>query len=1151
MKSLLVSLLFLLSTALSGQSTLDLLQTTMDLFNKEDYRNTIPAAEKAIAAVRRDFGDQSPFISGLTMFMAISHLKLYQLDKAEFYLLRQKEQLLATTGKNDLSYLTCLNSLGLVYREMGNFKKSESSYQEILSITQAAFGTKDTTYGKALNNLASLYQHMGQYGKAEQMFIQAAQVMKQATGERSPGYLTSQNNLATLYQHMGLYQKATPVFTSVANERKALLGEMHPDYAQSLNNLANNFSSLGNYKEAEKYFRQAIAIYSKTVGKMHAEYATAINNLGELYLQTGEYDKAKQLYTESLEIRKKLVGTVHPDYALSLNNFGTLYQQTGQYDLAEKYLLEAKSIVEKNPGKNHPDYVTQLNNLAALYQSLGQYTKAEPLYLEAKDIRKTLLGDKHSRYAMSLNNLATLYQEMGQYAKAEQLYLASGNIWKNEMGVNHPDYALSLNNLASLYEATKNYSKAEALYLQAADIRKRVLGENHFDYAMTLNNLASLYASQKQYDKANQLLIQAGNTWKKTVGENHSAYSTNLNNLAAVYRRSKTNYPESERLYLEAINLRKRTLGTGHPLTAESQADLALLYIQMGQFAKAEPLLVQSNSVLQKNIAETFSILSEEEKANFLSYNIFSMDVSNSLLFNNPGSVKSFSKSSLELLLGYKSMSLTATKNMLELARNSKDTALKRMLQTWITQKKMLSKQYSLPAEYRINNLKSAEAESESLEKEITRRSVSFKDQQQSLHITMKEIQQNLAIDEAAVEFLHFKLYRQGKTDSSIYAAYLIRKSDSIPVFVPLCEKQQLKKLFDSAGKTATTMVSSFYRGLELKTSTASLGKSLYTLIWQPLEPYFKGIRKIAYSPAGKLYSVAFHALQADSGLLLMDKYRMQQYTSTRQIAFRNNARENERPGEIVLFGDAEFSMDSLQLTRLQKGNNLSSAVTTSEFQGESLWPGLPGTGTEIARIKELFDQHKIKARAYTKVSASEENLKALNNSAAKEIHIATHGFFLPEKNNKEEKITGSNLYKRNEDPLLRSGLILSGGNYAWSGKNPINGIEDGVVTAYEISQLNLMNTELVVLSACETALGDVKGSEGVFGLQRAFKMAGIKKMIVSLWQVPDKETAELMSAFYSYWLKGKNVNDAFYQAQTDMRKKYPPFYWAAFVLVE
>jgi CHAT domain-containing protein/tetratricopeptide (TPR) repeat protein len=1149
MKSILVSLVLLISSVVAAQNTLELLQATMDLFGKEDYRSTIPAAEKAIAAVKKDFGEQSPFISGLTMFIAVSYFRLYELEKAETYFLKQKEMVAATSGKKDPSYISCLNSLGLLYREKGDFKKSEAYYQETLTIVQSVYGTKDTTYAKGLNNMASLYQYMGQYTKAAQMFLQSAQLFKQVTGEKSAGYLSAQNNLATLYQEMGLFQKANPVFISVVAGRKNLLGELHPDYAQSLNNLAQNFSSLGNYKEAEKNFQLAIEMYKKAGGTMQVDYATTLNNFGQLYLHTGEYEKALELYTTTLEIRKKLLGPDHPDYAVSLNNLGTLYQQTGQYELAEQYLTDAKLKLEKNPGKNHPDYITQLNNLAGLYQSQGQYARAEPLFIEAKDIRKKVLGEKHPRFAISLNNLGTLYQEMGQYAKAEELYNAAATILKTELGVNHPDYALCLHNLAALYEATENFVKSEILYLQAADIRKKLLGQDHYDYAGTLNNLSLVYASQKQYDKAKQLLIQAAAIWKKTVGENHPMYATSLNNMAAIYRKSKTNYPEAERLYLQAIEIRKKTLGIEHPFTAESQADLALLYLQIGRFKNAEPLLVQSNKTVQKNVASAFTILSEEEKANFLKYNLSSMDINNSLLYNNPASGKTFAKSSLELLLGYKSMSLAATRNMLRAVRNSSDTALKRLLQNWITQKKTLSKQYSLPSEHRSNNLKYIELETELLEKEITRKSSAFRDQQGSLQVTMNAIQQNLAPDEAAIEFVNFKLYRQGKTDSAIYAAYIIRKTDSTPIFIPLCEKQQLKKLFDSAGQSATTMVSSFYRGLEIKASTATLGKSLYKLVWQPLDPYLKDIKKISYSPAGKLYSVAFHALQADSGVLLMDKYNMQQYTSTRQIAFRNNTKSNAAPGEMVLFGDAEFSMDSLQITRLRKGNTDAVLTTPSVFKNENLWHSLPGTGTEVNKIKQLFEQNKIKTKVYTKTAATEENLKSLNNSLVKEIHIATHGFFLPEKD-KEENI-GEGGYKFSDDPLLRSGLVLTGGNYVWSGKSSINGVEDGIVTAYEISQLNLINTQLVVLSACETALGDVKGSEGVFGLQRAFKIAGIKNIIVSLWQVPDKETAELMVAFYTYWFKGKSISDAFYQPQTDMRKKYSPFYWAAFVLVE
>ena len=255
------------------------------------------------------------------------------------------------------------------------------------------------------------------------------------------------------------------------------------------------------------------------------------------------------------------------------------------------------------------------------------------------------------------------------------------------------------------------------------------------------------------------------------------------------------------------------------------------------------------------------------------------------------------------------------------------------------------------------------------------------------------------------------------------------------------------------------------------------------------------------------------------------------------------------------MFGDASFNVAGKTTSKQPMKNKGTSGFYLPASRGNqnSLWTDLPGTAEEVKKIKKQFELNKVPAAVFTQTAASEENLKALSGNSPQILHIATHGFFLPEQEKKSDDIVtnNQNAYTLANDPLLRSGLILSGGNHVWSGKTPIEGVEDGIATAYEISQLNLSNTELVVLSACETALGDVRGSEGVFGLQRAFKMAGVKKMIVSLWQVPDKETAELMTSFYNYWLKGKTIEQAFAQAQSDMRKKYSPYYWAAFVLVE
>jgi CHAT domain-containing protein len=320
------------------------------------------------------------------------------------------------------------------------------------------------------------------------------------------------------------------------------------------------------------------------------------------------------------------------------------------------------------------------------------------------------------------------------------------------------------------------------------------------------------------------------------------------------------------------------------------------------------------------------------------------------------------------------------------------------------------------------------------------------------------------------------------------------------------------------------------------------------------LEAHLEGIKKISYAPAGKLYAIAFHALPVDSSGILADHYQLEQYISTRQLAFRNDDEKPLKGVSVSLFGDASFSMDSLQLTRtrIPRQNDLAKNTTVNLSQiktrGNGVWIDLPGTATEVNQISKLFAAKNFSTHLFVRESASEENLKKLDRHAPPLLHIATHGFFLPEL---AKATVGANTYRLATNPLLRSGIVLAGGNYAWSGKKPIDGVEDGIVTAYEISQLNLSNTELVVLSACETALGDVKGSEGVFGLQRAFKMAGVKRMIVSLWQVPDKETAELMTSFYTNCLGGMTIKTAFAQAQLAMRKKYSAYYWAAFVLVE
>jgi CHAT domain-containing protein len=193
-------------------------------------------------------------------------------------------------------------------------------------------------------------------------------------------------------------------------------------------------------------------------------------------------------------------------------------------------------------------------------------------------------------------------------------------------------------------------------------------------------------------------------------------------------------------------------------------------------------------------------------------------------------------------------------------------------------------------------------------------------------------------------------------------------------------------------------------------------------------------------------------------------------------------------------------------------------------------------------------------------MDAMEESFASLSGPLSPSlIHLSTHGFYFPDTlaNENRKNITytsgGDIQFRYSGDPLLRSGLLMTGANLTWKGLPGPDGMEDGILTAREVSNMNLMNTQLVVLSACQTGLGDVNGSEGVEGLQRGFKMAGAKYILMSLWKVPDNETTGFMVAFYDSWLSGKNFRDAFHVAQVAMKTKYPgePFKWAGFVLVE
>ncbi len=911
------------------------------------------------------------------------------------------------------------------------------------------------------------------------------------------------------------------------------------------------------YQEQERT-EKAIEFYNKAREVLKIDsintktYATFCFTLAKLYVNTGKYEKAELLLLEVKQLQEKVVGMDHPDYAMSCNKLANLYTKMGQYEKAEPLYLEAKQIREKALSKDHPDYAQSCNNLAIFYNDMGQYEKSELLYQEAKQILKKALGKDHPEYAMSCNNMANLYMNMGQYEKAEQLYQEAKQVLEKVFGKEDPYYAGSCNNLAGLYTERRQYAKAEQLFLEAKQIREKMLGKEHPYYANSCDDLANLYMNMGQYAKAESLYQEAKQILGRVFGNKHPEYAQCCNNLANLYS-MMGQYKKAESLYLEAKAIWEKVLGKGHPDYASSCNDLASLYWLLHEPLKAEKNFEESFSVDSYNLSSIFQFTNEKEKEAYIK-NILGED-DKAYSFFASENIKSGQPYSLSLF--HRNLILSSFQALKKEMFSTNDTTLSNNYTEWMNFKKYLAVLYAKPINERKEDMTKIEGKADQLEKELTRLSTAFAKQQQ--RIDWIDIQKKLQSDEASIEFASFH-FHNGKqlTDTVLYIAIVLRKDRLLPATVFLFNEKKLQDLLFSTGyKTTKESVQKLYTSDGTALNNKAAKKSIYELIWKPLEKELKGTKTIYFSPSGLLHKIAFAALPINQKEVLSDRYKLVQLTTTASVADQQPSYITDSD-KIQLYGGISYHVDTTALKDVAFAYHHEKTMSRSlpvDLTRSGEWMDLPGTKKEIQIIASFSGNNQTNITLHTGINATEESLKALDGKASPAVlHIATHGFFFPDpkqniKNRKNDE--RGNVFKLSDDPLMRSGLLFAGANNAWQNK-PVEGIDDGILTAYEVGNLYLPNTKLVVLSACETGLGDIQGNEGVYGLQRAFKMAGAQNLVMSLWKVSDLETAEFMEAFYKNMVAQQSISDAFYSAQNVMKNKYrlQPYKWAAWVLV-
>lgn len=867
-------------------------------------------------------------------------------------------------------------------------------------------------------------------------------------------------------------------------------------------------------------------------------------NMAGLHYSAGEYDKAVDMCRELMTETSKLYTEANGDYAWACNMLGVINNNNGKLDTARFYYLKSKDIREKLFGKNDRSYAQSCNNLGAVYHDLGQFDLAEPLFLEAKSIRENIEPAKKSTvYAITCVALANLYRDMGQYEKAESFYLEAKDIRSLE-GKMNPDYANSCNILADLYYYKQDYHKAQSLYLEAKDIRA-VLDSGSFEYGQSCNNLANVYKEMMEYEKAEALAIEAKGIFENN-SEGNSSLTINLNNLGELYY-AIGKYKKAESYLLQARKRWQANLGKDHPFLITNSEELAMVYWNINQTEKAEKLFAEASRIKYDRLNKIFQFTNESEKQLYLQNINGSSDEYQSFYYKKLPRNKAAQPYAMSL--ANRNLILTSTQQVKQTIYNSNNTALTNAYKEWTMVNSQLAKLYSAGSAANFLQVKNLEEKAGKIEKDLFRKSSAFKNVNKK--VTWQDIQKNLMEDEAAIEYINFQLKDAKKrTDSSLYVALILKKNNE-PLLVPLFEKNQLDMLLAPQSANEAADINHLYSS-----------SALYDLVWQPVEKYLNGIKKIYFAAAGDLFRISFGALPVNNRQVLSDKFQLIQLNTTASITGQAPDYISSSD-KIKLYGGIQYDTDTSALEAsitVYHNDNKSSGTHPDNIRGGKNLPYLPGTLKEVEEIKKQAVKKHADVSVLTGINATEESLKELNGALSPSIlHIATHGFFFPDPGiDKRDSIqqkfeTIGKAFRQSANPLMRSGLFFAGSNNAWRG-HFVNGIDDGIVTAYEISTtMYLPKTKLVVLSACETALGDIEGSEGVYGLQRAFKMAGVKNLVMSLWKVPDEETSDFMTLFYQKLFDKESVNNAFYTAQEAMKNKYrnDPYKWAAWVLVK
>ena len=956
------------------------------------------------------------------------------------------------------------------------------------------------TIENALNNFYVAYEHLDN----------ASNIYMQLHGSKNIDYISTLQSKAACLNNLGEIQKAI----NLEEEANLLLTTNFPDFKITI---ANSFNSLGtyyyencDYNKAIKVIEEACSIFEQINENKNYGYARALSNLAFCKHALDLTYDAIEIEKKALKIRRSNNDSI--EIASSLNNLGTYYQSIENSKEAIKYSKEALEINERCNNTYSNLQTLILDQLSQSYHYIGDYSSSILYGERSLNITKEIYGEEHIRFINVLGNLGIYYWSIGNNQKFEDYSMKALHLSKKVLGSLHPTYAAALGTNAIIMLINGNIEKAFNMTQEAIDIYKYNSLENTLPCRIFMTHLIDHQIIQKKYDEAIENIFQLLPQEK----EQPINYIHLLLSLIKCY--------EFKNDYIKALEYSREHLS----IIKDTKSNISETYAYGLEIQRNILTKLNLESEVINNYIEQFQCLSLYSYNNVLLFtenekykwweniNRFIQDMAS---FSSKTNNNELIYNLYQSVLLSKGILLNSNKKIYERLTINQSTNLTTKLNSLKKQKQYLNQNLF------VNRISSVELidNINTIEREILQELKPNFSHIENYNVKVSDVISELDNNEIAIEFCNI--------DSINHIALLLKKDWNCPKIIYL-------------------------------NFNNSNDKDHYNIIWKPIEEYISPGDNIYFSASGILHQIPIESLPIGDGKIMSDVYNIHRLSSTRELV---KEKKEVKYTKAALYGGLNYDMTDNEL--LVENRTYSKNASEEYFVSRGLledsirgykWDNLSNTLQEVDYISDLMKKNQITTQTYKGNKGNEESFKALSGHEYNIIHLATHGFFYPDEEAKEKDYFKPMLlndhyrmYNEVDMSMWRSGLVMSGGNRAWKGDTIPDTVEDGILKAQEIGDLDLRGADLVVLSACNTGQGEVTG-EGVFGLQRAFKMAGAQTIIMSLTPVDDQTTMAMMNKFYTNLFSGQSKHDAFYNAQRYIRSVKPdPKYWMGWIMLD